>query len=227
MLEDGSIGSLENSQLSKAMCHLMLTPRVNGYSAADLFYGRKIRSPLLPHLITIGPCRITDDQWKQVCQSKEDKRDKEMRQGPKSRKCPLQMSFRNDYVLECDTTAELKVGDSVLVYCPQQQLWTREATVDEVRPSGRSYWLTENSTGRRLLRSRRHIRRRKGVGADNAVQAKGVRANEGGASRRVPSNPSSSSPPPPSLTRRPASPTPPSSTPPKKRVRFSLGTKRS
>ena len=215
------------SQLSKAMCMLMLTPRVNGYSAADLFYGRKVRSPLLPTLINIGPCRITDDQWKQVCQFKEEKRDKEMQQGPKSRKCPLQMSFRNDYILECDTTAELKVGDSVLVYCPRQQLWTREATVAEVRPSGRSYWLTENSTGRKLLRSRRHIRRRKGVGADNAVQAKGVRASEGRASRRVPSNPSCSPPPPPSLTRRPASPPPPSSTPPKKRVRFSLGTKRS
>jgi hypothetical protein len=99
--------------------------------------------------------------------------------------------------------------------------------VDEVRPSGRSYWLTEVSTGRKLLRSRRHIRRRKGVVADNAVQAKGVRASEGGASRRVPSTPSCSPPPPPSLTRRPASPPPPSSTPPKKRVRFSLGTKRS
>ena len=154
-----------------------------------------------------------------------------MQQGPKSRKCPLQMSFRNDFILEHDTTAELKVGDSVLVYCPRQQLWTREATVAEVRPSGRSYWLTENSTGRKLLRSRRHIRRRKGAAvADNASgkeQAKGVRASEGGASRRVPSTPSCSPPSPPTRTRRSASPPPPSTTPPKKRVRFSLGTKRS
>ena len=231
MLEDGSIGSLDNSQLSKAMCHLMLTPRVNGLSAADLFYGRKVRSPLLPTLIHIGPCRITDEQWKQVCQFKEEKRDKEMRQGPKSRKCPLQMSFRNDYILEHDTTAELKVGDSCLVYCPRQQLWTREATVAEVRPSGRSYWLTENSTGRKLLRSRRHIRRRKGAAiADKAAgkeQVKGVRASEGGASSRVPSTPCCSPPSPPTRTRRSASPPPPSTTPPKKRVRFSLGTKRS
>ena len=153
-----------------------------------------------------------------------------MRQGPKSRKSPLQMSFRNDYILEHDTTAELKVGDSCLVYCPRQQLWTREAIVAEVRPSGRSYWLTEVSTGRKLLRSRRHIRRRKGAAiADKAAdkeQAKGARASEEEASR-VPSTPSSSPPSPPARTRRSASPLPPSTTPPQKRVRFSLGTKRS
>ena len=227
MLEEGSIGSLDNSQLSKAMCHLMLTPRVNGLSAADLFYGRKVRSPLLPHLIDISQCRITDRQWDQVCQYKEQKREKAMQQGPKSRKSPLQMSFRNDYILENDTTAELKVGDSCLVYDTRQQLWTREAVVAEVRPSGRSYWLTENSTGRRLLRSRRHIRRRKGAAAaDKAAdkeQAKKVRVSEEGASRDPPSP---CSPSPPARSRRSASPLPPSTTPPQKRVRFTLGTKR-
>ena len=115
MLEEGSIGSLDNSQLSKAMCHLMLTPRVKGLSAADLFFGRKVRSPLLPTLIEIGPCRTTDKQWDEVCQYKEQKREKAMQQGPKSRKSLLQMSFRNDYILENDTTAELKVGDTCLV----------------------------------------------------------------------------------------------------------------
>ena len=139
--------------------------------------------------------------------------------------------FETITILEHDTTAELKVGDSCLVYCPRQQLWTREAIVDEVRPSGRSYWLTEVSTGRKLLRSRRHIRRRKGAAiADKAAdkeQVKGVRASEGGASSRVPSTPSCSPPSPPTRTRRSASPPPPSTTPPKKRVRFSLGTKRS
>ena len=153
-----------------------------------------------------------------------------MQQGPKSRKSPLQMSFRNDYILENDTTAELKVGDSCLVYDTRQQLWTREALVSEVRPSGRSYWLTEISTGRKLLRSRRHIRRRKGAAvADKAAdkeQAKKVRASEEGASRDPPS-PCSSPPSPPARTRRSASPLPPSTTPPQKRVRFSLGTKRS
>ena len=120
-----------------------------------------------------------------------------MQQGPKSRKSPLQMSFRNDYILENDTTAELKAGDSCLVYDTRQQLWTREAVVAEVRPSGRSYWLTEISTGRKLLRSRRHIRRRKGAAAaDKAAdkeQAKKVRVTEEGASRDPPS-PCSSSP---------------------------------
>ena len=213
-------------QLSKAMCHLMQTPRVKGLSAADLFFGRKVRSPLLPTLIDIGPCRITDKQWDEVCQYKEQSREKAMQHGPKSRKSPLQMSFRNDYILENDTTAELKVGDSCLVYDTRQQLWTREAVVAEVRPSGRSYWLTEVSTGRKLLRSRRHIRRRKGAAAaDKAAdkeQAKKVRLSKEGGSRDPPC---SSSPSPPPARTRLASPLPPSTARPQKRVRFTLGTK--
>ena len=70
-----------------------------------------------------------------------------MLQGPKGRKSPVQMSFKNDFILETDTTAELKVGDSCLVYDTRQAMWTREAVVTEVRPSGRSYWLEEVSTG--------------------------------------------------------------------------------
>ena len=228
MLEEGTISSIsDNMQLSKAMCHLMQTPRVKGLSAADLFFGRKVRSPLLPTLIDIGPCRITDKQWDEVCQYKEQNREKAMQHGPKSRKSPLQMSFRNDFILENDTTAELKVGDSCLVYDTRQQLWTREAVVAEVRPSGRSYWLTEVSTGRKLLRSRRHIRRRKGAAAaDKAAdkeQAKKVRLSKEGGSRDPPC---SSSPSPPPARTRSASPLPPSTARPQKRVRFSFGTKR-
>ena len=71
MMEEGTITSVsDNMQLSKAMCHLMQTPRVKGLSAADLFFGRKVRSPLLPTLIDIGQCRITDQQWAKVCQFK-------------------------------------------------------------------------------------------------------------------------------------------------------------
>ena len=111
MLEEGTISSIsDNMQLSKAMCHLMQTPRVKGLSAADLFFGRKVRSPLLPTLIDIGQCRITDKQWEEVCQYKEHNREKAMHHGPKSRKSPLQMSFKNDFILETDTTAELRGG---------------------------------------------------------------------------------------------------------------------
>ena len=42
MVESGSITSLkDNMQLNKAMCRLMMTPRLGGLSAADMFYGRK------------------------------------------------------------------------------------------------------------------------------------------------------------------------------------------
>ena len=86
-----------------------------------------------------------------------------LRHGPKSRKSSMQLSFKNDYVLETDTTAELKVGDTVLVYDTNKELWCREAVVCEVRPSGRSYIVQECKTGRKLLRSRRHLRREKGL----------------------------------------------------------------
>ena len=98
MLEEGTISSVaDNMQLSKAMCHLMQTPRVKGLSAADLFFGRKVRSPLLPTLIDIGQCRITDQQWAEVCQIKEHNCEKAMLQGPKGRKSPVEMSFKNDF----------------------------------------------------------------------------------------------------------------------------------
>ena len=230
MLEEGTISSVtDNMQLSKAMCHLMQTPRVKGLSAADLFFGRKVRSPLLPTLIDIGQCRITDQQWAEVCQFKEHSREKSMMQGPKGRKSPVQMSFKNDFILETDTTAELKVGDSCLVYDTRQAMWTREAVVTEVRPSGRSYWLEEVSTGRKLLRSRRHLRRKKGAAAaDEALgkeQAKKVMLRKERGSRD--STCSSSPPPlPPSARTRPASPSSPATARPLKKVRFTLGTKR-
>ena len=117
MLEEGTITSVtDNMQLAHAMCHLMQTPRVKGLSAADIFFGRKVRSPLLPTLIDIGQCRITDQQWADVCEFKEHSREKCMMQGPKGRKSRVQMAFKNDFILETDNTAELKVGDSCLVY---------------------------------------------------------------------------------------------------------------
>ena len=66
-----------------------------------------MRSPLLPTLIDIGQCRITDQQWAEVCEFKEHSREKSMLQGPKGRKSDVQMAFKN----ETDNTAELKVGD--------------------------------------------------------------------------------------------------------------------
>ena len=38
-------------------------------------------------------------------------REKSMLQGPKGRKSRVQMAFKNDFILETDNTAELKVGD--------------------------------------------------------------------------------------------------------------------
>ena len=73
-------------------------------------------------------------------------------QGPKGRKSSTQLNFKNDYILETDNTAELKIGDKCLVYDVKRKIWGREAIVDEVRPSGRSYWVKECATGRKLLR---------------------------------------------------------------------------
>ena len=127
-----------------------------------------MRSPLLPTLIDIGQCRFTDQQWAEVCEFKEHSREKCMMQGPKGRKSLVQMAFKNDLILETDNTAELKVGDSCLVYDTARAMWTREAVVTEIWPSGRSYWVEEISIGRKLLRSRRHLRRKKGA-ADEAL----------------------------------------------------------
>ena len=256
MLETGVISNLkDNTQLGLAMSRLMMTPRVGGLSAADLFYGRKVRSPLHPSLVDISKCRITDDQWLRICEIKERKRESMLLNGPKSRKSSMQLSFKNDYVLETDTTAELKVDDIVLVYDTNKQLWCREATVCEVRPSGRSYVVQECKTGRKLLRSRRHLRREKGLakrlhsnphckrgdvsareecGAVGVTQSnmhaghrslKGVR--EADVTSPSPTTRGSTLPPPPTLP-SPASPPATASTTSSapRKVRFSLGTKR-
>ena len=213
MMESGIISSLtDNLQLSRAMCRLMMTPRVDGLSAADLFYGRKVRSPLFPSIIDIGKCRITDQQWQKVCEFKEQSRSKNLEQGPKGRKSRCQLSFKNDYILETDNTAELKVGDHCLVYDVSRGMWTREAVVTEVRPSGRSYWVTDSESGRRLLRSRRHLRRRKSSQERDPAQVaikKTLTCQT--ATRTRASTPDSTHPP---------RPTP-------RTVRFAIGTKRS
>ena len=175
-------------------------------------------------------CRFTNQQWAEVCEFKEHSRKKCMMQGPKGRKSLVQMAFKNDLILETDNTAELKVGDSCLVYDTARAMWTREAVVTEIRPSGRSYWVEEISTGRKLLRSRRHLRRKKGA-ADEALgeeHAKKVLLRWDRSSRNptCQSSTPSSSQGPTSARTRPASPTTPTPPPPDKKVRFALGTKR-
>ena len=136
MLEKGTITYVkDNLQLARAMCRLMQTPRL---SAADLFYGQKVRSPFVPSLTDNGICRISYKQWEEVCMFKEDNRARSMLKGPKGRKSRVQLSFKNDYVLETDNTAELKVGDHCLVYDVGRAMWTRDALVSEVRPSGKA-----------------------------------------------------------------------------------------
>ena len=176
-----------------------------------------------------------------------------LRNGPKSRKSSMQLSFKNDYVLETDTTAELKVDDTVLVYDTNKGLWCREATVCEVRPSGRSYIVQECKTGRKLLRSRRHLRREKGlakrvnlhsnpyckrgdVSAGKECRAVGVTqpsmhaghrslkgVREGSNTSPSPTTRGSTSPPSP-LPSPPATASTTASTP--RKVRFLIGTKR-
>ena len=221
MVESGVITSVkDNLQLSRGLCRLMMTPRVNGLSAADMFYGRKVRSPLYPNLIEIGKCRLTDKQWENLCTAKEHRRATALQQGPKGRKSGMQLKFKNDYILETDNTAELKIGDKCLVYDVRRGIWAREAVVCEVRPSGRSYWVKECSTGRKLLRSRRHLRRRKGEGMQDCLQGavKKVAATKETTSDR-PASPTPTSPPAPSAASSTHPPAP-------KRVSFAIGTKR-
>ena len=226
MVESGSITSLkDNMQLNKAMCRLMMTPRLGGLSAADMFYGRKVNSPLFPSLVEIGKCRLSDKQWESLCKAKEDRRSKALEQGPKGRKSSTQMKFKNDYILETDNTAELKIGDSCLVYDVSRGIWDRDAIVSEVRPSGRSYWVTECTTGRRLLRSRRHLRRRKGDG----MHAKVCRIGE---VKREARGESTSGSPAASVSTSLLAPSSPTSSlplilaPTSKRISFAIGTKR-
>ena len=221
MVESGVITSVkDNLQLSRGLCRLMMTPRVNGLSAADMFYGRKVRSPLYPNLIEIGKCRLTDKQWENLCTAKEHRRATALQQGPKGRKSGMQLKFKNDYILETDNTAELKIGDKCLVYDVRRGIWAREAVVCEVRPSGRSYWVKECSTGRKLLRSRRHLRRRKSEGMQDCLQGavKKVAATKETTSDR-PASPTPTSPPAPSAASSTHPPAP-------KRVSFAIGTKR-
>ena len=241
MVESGVISSVkDNMQLTKGLSRLMLTPRIGGLSAADMYYGRKVRSPLFPSLVDISKCRITDDQWRELCEVKEKRRNSWLKQGPKGRKSSTQLSFKNDFILETDNTAELKVGDKCLVYDVKRKIWAREAIVYEVRPSGRSYWVKECATGRKLLRSRRHLRRRKGVSQEcnegretvkrSLAQEQGISrspARSGAPSLTLP--PHQPSPSPPSSPSRPTpSSFPPSTTPAtgSRTVRFALGTKR-
>ena len=238
MVESGVISSVkDNMQLTKGLSRLMLTPRIGGLSAADMYYGRKVRSPLFPSLVDISKCRITDDQWRELCEVKEKRRNSWLKQGPKGRKSSTQLSFKNDFILETDNTAELKVGDKCLVYDVKRKIWAREAIVYEVRPSGRSYWVKECATGRKLLRSRRHLRRSKGVSQECNEGRETVKrslAQEQGISRSparsgAPSPSHQPSPSPPSSPSRPTpSSSPPSTTPAtgSRTVRFALGTKR-
>ena len=109
-----------------------------------------------------------------------------------------------------------------LVYDVNKGMWTREAKVSEIRPSGRSNWVIECSTGRWLLRSRRHLRRMKGRQQECVEALKKTATREQNTSQsshflQDTSNtghslPCSSS------SQRPTSP---------KSVRFALGTKRS
>ena len=230
MVESGVISSVkDNLQLTRGLCRLMMTPRIGGLSAADMYYGRKVRSPLFPSLVDISKCRISDDQWRELCEVKEKRRDSWLMQGPKGRKSSTQLNFKNDYILETDNTAELKIGDKCLVYDVKRKIWGREAIVDEVRPSGRSYWVKECATGRKLLRSRRHLRRRKNAMQECNEQREMVKRSlmqEHGitrspACREAP--PLHQQSPTPSLSLEPH---PPSSPTCSRTVRFAIGTKR-
>ena len=177
---------------------------------------------MFPTIIDIGKCHITDEQWNQVCDFKEHKRAKNLQQGPKGTKSSIQLSFRNDYILENDNTAELKEGDDCSVYDINRGMWTREAKVSEIRPSGRSNWVIECSTGRRLLRSRLHLRRMKGRQQECVEALKRTATREQNTSQSSHSFQDTSntghSLPRSSSSQRPTSP---------KSVRFALGTKRS
>ena len=100
-----------------------------------------------------------------------------------------------------------------MVYDVNRGMWTREAVVCEVRPSGRSYWVTDSETGRKLLRSRRHLRRRKGSSKERETAQVAIkRTFTGKTTTRTEA--STVTPP------NPLEPTP-------RTVRFALGTKRS
>lgn len=115
-----------------ALSEWKATPRADGFSPSEMFFGRRLRT-LLPGIqFPFDPLQAET--------AREDTRQK---------------------VLDSDTSqtlAPLYVGDAVLVQNEKTKEWVDKGTIISIRPSGRSYEVSL-ANGKVTLRNRRFIRK--------------------------------------------------------------------
>lgn len=120
-----------NESFDVAFCEWKATPRPDGFSPSEMFFGRRVRTQL--------PSLLHDFTPKDAEQTRSDSRQK--------------VIDRNDnFILK-----SMKVGDPVLIQNPNTKQWTEKGVITYIRPSGRSYEITLED-GKTYLRNRRFIR---------------------------------------------------------------------
>ena len=123
----------EGEDYQTALSEFRLTPRADGFSPAELFFGRRPRGalPVFPH----------EEQGK-VDVQKGATRHQTLQDVVASRGgCPL---------------SRLSVGTRVLIQHPITKLWSQEGKVSEIREGGRSYIVEVD--GKSFIRNRRFLR---------------------------------------------------------------------
>ena len=146
------IAKEEKVPVEEALAALRSCPSsVDSFSPSRLFYGRELRNPELP-AINDGLEEELLGKQRQI--TKEDSRLKHNSQVSKT--------------VQCYT---LQVGDLVYLQNQRTKQWDCPATVQLVRPGGRSAYVLLRTPDQLYLHSHVYMRPRSGVSEDSAVDA--------------------------------------------------------
>ena len=126
-----------NDTFFDALAEYRNTPRADGYSASQLFFGRRQRG-LLPTL----PSTLTFDA--KIPLAAHTQRQKST------------AVVESRYNARASDLPPLHVGQAVLLQNPLSLRWEEKGQVEEIRNDGRSYYVAVN--GKQLLRNRRFLR---------------------------------------------------------------------
>ena len=113
------------------------SPRVDGYSPAQMFFGRHLRGHLPIH-----PSKIH--------------RDLDRKHAAQLRKNVIH-GHKQHYDKRTKPLPQLTIGDKVRVQDPKSGQWLHQGAIVTVRENGRSYEIEIN--GKRYLRNRRYLRK--------------------------------------------------------------------
>ena len=120
------------------------TPRKDGFSPAQMMFGRRQRTKL--------PC--TQEAYKPI----------DIEEAARSRK-KQRMEVKNQYDKTAKTLPKLHIGQKVYVQDPVSKRWTSNATIKKIRKDDRSY-VIEFENGKQSIRNRRQLRQKNESAAD-------------------------------------------------------------